>query len=374
MTHPRNPRPSVLQIGKFYPPHMGGIETHLETLCHELTAAFDVSVIASNHQAGSSSEVRQGIPVTRLPTPFSITSAPVNPALASAVRARNPDLVHIHLPHPGGVLGLLASRYRGRVVVTYHSDVVRQKIMSTIFAPFLYRLLDSARVVIATSSQYIDSSPVLQRYRSRCRVVPYGIPLRAGTEQDRAKSAALRARFGPRLVLAVGRFVYYKGFEFAVRAMRRLDGHLLLVGDGPLRGTLEREVQACGVASRVTFLGEIQNEDMMPLFSAADVFVLPSIARSEAFGIVQLEAMAAGTPVVNTDLASGVPWVSQDGVTGLTVPPGDADALAAAITTLLDDKPLRKRLGAAGQERVRGEFTADLMGRRIADIYDEVLV
>lgn len=366
-------RASVLQIGKFYPPHMGGIETHLEALCRQLADSFDVSVIASNHQPGFRFEVRHGIPVTRLPTPFSITSAPVNPALPSAIRARKPDIVHIHLPHPGGVLGLLASGYRGAMVVTYHSDVVRQKVMSGIFAPFMYRLLRRTRVIIATSSTYIDSSPVLGRYRRRCRVVPYGIPLRAPTNGDLAKTADLRGRFGPRLVLAVGRFVYYKGFEYAVRAMRQVDGHLLMVGDGPLRGALEREAQECGVAAKVTFLGEIQNDDMMPLFSAADVFVLPSIARSEAFGIVQLEAMAAGRPVVNTSLDSGVPWVSPHGVTGLTVAPGDADALAAALRTLLDDEPLRKKLGAAGRERVRREFTAEVMGRRVAAIYEEVL-
>ncbi len=364
---------SVLQIGKFYPPHMGGIETHLETLCRELAGRFDLSVIASNHEAGRSAEVRHGIPVTRLATPFSITSAPVNPALAAAIRTRDPDLVHIHLPHPGGVLGLLASRYRGPLVVTYHSDVVRQKIMSAIFAPFLFRLLDAARVVIATSERYIDSSPVLQRYRARCRVVPYGIPLGAYDETLPAKAAAIRARFGPRVVLAVGRFVYYKGFEHAIRAMRRVDAHLLLVGGGPLGQALEREAATCGVSSKVTFLGEIQNEHMAPLFSAADVFVLPSIARSEAFAIVQLESMAAGTPVVNTNLASGVPWVSQHGATGLTVPPGDDAALAAALTRLLDDAALRKQFGAAGQDRVRREFTADVMGRRIAGIYDEVL-
>lgn len=366
-------RASVLQIGKFYPPHMGGIETHLEALCRQLSEDFDVRVIASNHQPGLRSEVRHGIPVTRLPTPFSITSAPVNPGLAAAIRAQDPDIVHIHLPHPGGVLGLLASGYRGATVITYHSDVVRQKIMSSVFAPFLHRLLARARAIISTSSNYIDSSPVLQRYRQRCRVVPYGIPLRECTEEGRAKTSEVRARYGPRVVLAVGRFVYYKGFEFLVRAMQRVDGHLLLVGEGPLGGALEREVQECGVASKVTFLGEIQNDSMMPLFSAADVFVLPSIARSEAFGIVQLEAMAAGTPVVNTRLESGVPWVSQHEVTGLTVPPADADALAAAITTLLDDEPLRKRLGAAGRERVRGGFTADVMGRSVAAIYREVL-
>lgn len=366
-------RPVVFQVGKFYPPHMGGIETHLEALCGELARDFDVRVIASNHRAGCESEVRRGIPVTRLATPFSITSAPVNPALAAAIRTGKPDLLHLHLPHPGGVLGVLASGFRGPLVVTYHSDVVRQRLMSAVFSPFLNRLLGRARHIIATSLNYIESSAVLQQYRSKCRVVPYGIPLHRFTREDDSKAAEIRRRFGPRIVLAVGRFVYYKGFEFAVRAMRAIDGHLLLVGDGPLRADLEREVRRCGVGSKVTFVGEVQNEEAAPLFAAADVLALPSIARSEAFAIVQLESMAAGTPVVNTALESGVPWVSPHGVTGLTVPPGDADALAAAVTTLLDNRALRETLGAAGRERVRQEFTQEVMGRRVAAIYHQVL-
>jgi glycosyltransferase involved in cell wall biosynthesis len=367
-------RPVILQVGKFYPPHMGGIETHLETLCRQLAREFDVRVIASNHQPGRQSEVRHGIPVTRLATPFSITSAPVNPSLPSAIRAEKADLLHLHLPHPGGVLGVLASRFRGPLVVTYHSDVVRQQLMSAVFKPFLQSVLDRARRIVATSSNYVESSAVLQQYKARCCVVPYGIPVHRFTSDDAAKAGEIRQRFGPRIVLAVGRFVYYKGFEFLVRAMQSVDGHLLLVGDGPRRSSLEEEVRRCGVASRVTFLGEIQNEQLPPLFCAADVFALPSIARSEAFAIVQLEAMAAGTPVVNTALASGVPWVSPHGVTGLTVPPADAGALAAALRTLLDDRALREQFAAAGRERVRREFTEEVMARRIGALYNEVLV
>ena len=364
-------RPVVLHIGKFYPPHMGGIETHLETLCARLPARFDVRVLASNHMPGLQAEVRAGIPVTRLPTPFSITSAPVNPGMPAAIRAERPDLVHIHLPHPGGVLGLLGSGYRGPIVVTYHSDVVRQRAMSAVFSPFLNRLLGRARAIVASSARYVDSSNVLQRYRHLCRVIPYGIPEHWPSGREDARCAEIRAQFGPRIVLCVGRFVYYKGIAFAVRAMRGLNARLLIIGDGPLRKHVEREVRRCGVESRVALLGRV--ECVAPFFSAADVFVLPSIARSEAFGIVQLEAMSAGTPVVNTRVDSGVPWVSQDGVTGLTVTPADPAALATAIGTLLDDERLRARLGAAGRERVRREFTAEVMARRVAEIYDEVL-
>jgi rhamnosyl/mannosyltransferase len=365
--------PRIVHVGKFYPPFMGGIETHLETLCMQLRYRFDVQVIVSNDRREAQRDVRAGIPVTRLATPFSITSAPVSPSLAAAVNASGADLVHVHLPHPAAVLGLLASGYRGPLVVTYHSDVVRQRLMSALFHPLLHLLLRRASAILVTSPNYLATSPVLAAHRSRCRVIPYGISLeRFGAPRD-PRVPALRVRFGPRLVLAVGRLVYYKGFDVLLQAMAAVDGRLVLIGDGPLRGALEARVAESGLRDKVVFLGELQNEDAAPYFEAADVFVLPSIARSEAFGIVQLEAMASGTPVVNTRLDSGVPWVSQDGQTGLTVPVGDCDALAAAINRVLSDEALGARLGAGGRARVQEEFGDVRMGDRIAAVYQDVL-
>ena len=363
----------VLELGKFYPPYMGGIETHLEALCGELHDRFEMQVAVSSDSAHTTTGVRAGIPVTRLGTPFSVTTAPVSPGLPSAIRRARPDLVHLHLPHPGGVLGLLGSRYRGPLVLTHHSDVVRQRFMSAVFQPLLAAVMRRAAAIVVTSPDYLATSPVLAPYRERCRVVPYGISLEQFASPDPARVAEIRQQFGPRLLLAVGRLVYYKGFEVLVRAMRDVEARLVIIGDGPLEGSLRALAAAEGVAGKVTLAGEVQNADVAPFFAAADVFVLPSVARSEAFGIVQLEAMASGTPVVNTALDSGVPWVSRHEVTGLTVPPGDPRALAAALERLLNDRALRDRLGAAARARAHAEFDVRVMGDRIAAIYDEVL-
>jgi rhamnosyl/mannosyltransferase len=173
--------------------------------------------------------------------------------------------------------------------------------------------------------------------------------------------------------LAVGRLVYYKGFEYLLRAMCHVRGTLLIVGEGPLRRKLESDARALGVSDRVFLVGEIQNDKTTPYYQAADVFVLPSIARSEAFGIVQLEAMASAKPVVNTLLDSGVPFVSLDGVTGFTVPPRDAMSLAAAINRLLEDPELCARYGAEGARRVRNEFNVTRMVDRVIEVYEESL-
>jgi rhamnosyl/mannosyltransferase len=365
-------RPRILQLGKFYPPYMGGIETHLETLCHQLHA-FDVTVLASNTSNHRLEEDRDGVHVIRLPPRIWLSTAPLCPSIAAEIRRLKPDLLHLHLPHPGGMIGLVASGYRGAVVVTYHSDVVRQRWRAAPFAPVLHAALRRARTIVATSQAYVDTSPVLQRFRTRCQVVPYGIPLARFPRAGEAQVAALKARFGGRLVLTTGRLVYYKGLDVLVEAMTRVSGHLVVVGDGPLLEPLKRRASRLRVADRVTFAGEIDNRELAPYYSAASVFVLSSIARSEAFGIVQLEAMACGTPVVNTNLPSGVPEVSLDGVTGFTVAPADPAALAAAISRLLDDPELRARYGAAARARVTTEFTDVVMGERIRRVYQQAL-
>src|SRR5262249_27304171 len=161
------------------------------------------------------------------------------------------------------------------------------------------------------------------RYRDSCRVIPYGVEPRDFACPDRAQVARIRAEHGQRIVLAVGRLVYYKGFEYLIRAMRHVDGKLMIVGQGPLREALQMEIDCHGLRERVTLLGGI--EDVLPYYHACDVFVLPSISRTEAFGIVQLEAMACGKPVVNTTIPTAAPSVSLSGLTGLSVPPANSD-------------------------------------------------
>lgn len=369
---PERDKPRVLQVGKFYPPYMGGIETHLQTLCVELRDDVDLEVVVANVHRASQEEHVDGIPVARLGSAFSLAAAPVCPGLGERLRTTPADIVHVHLPNPAAVLTYLAGSHKGRLIVSYHSDVVRQKIMERLFRPFLVRFLRRADAIIVATPNHIDSSPVLREHRDRCTVIPYGIRLPEAGSADAGAVRAIREKFGPRMVLAVGRLVYYKGFDYLIRAMKQVsDAHLVIIGDGPLRAELGREAETQGVADRVTFLGRV--EDLDPYYEAADLFVLPSVARSEAFGIVQLEAMACGTPVVNTSLDTGVPYVSLDGVSGLTVKPRDVGALSGAINRLLDDGTLRDRLGEGARVRAHSEFSKEVMGRRTLDLYASVL-
>lgn len=363
---------SILHVGKFYPPHMGGIETHLQALCGALRGHADVRVVVSSENRATTEETVDAVPVARVGTLLTAFSTSISPGMVARIRRSPADLVHIHLPNPTAVLAYLASGHRGRLVVTYHSDTVKQRVLGRMFEPLLNAALSKSAAIIATSPNYLATSRVLDAFRDRCHVIPYGIDATQFERADPAAVGSVRERYGERLIISVGRLVYYKGFDVLIRAMAEVRGKLLIVGDGPLRGDLERLASQLGIADKVVFAGEIDNNAIPPYYHAADLFALASVARSEAFGIVQIEAMAAGLPVVNTNLDSGVPFVSLDGVTGLTVPFGNPQALAAALNRLLDDSGLRKSLGAAGVNRAKQEFGLDTMLRRTLALYERV--
>ncbi|HEU4560701.1 MAG TPA: glycosyltransferase [Longimicrobium sp.] len=366
-------RLKVLHLGKFYPPHPGGMETHLELLCRTIRDEVDVEVIVSADGKQTVRETIDGVPVTRIGTRFTLSSASFNPGMAKAIREADAGIVHLHHPNPTAVLSYFAARPRGRLIVTYHSDIVRQKVLGPLVSPLIHAMLGRAYAIIASSPQYAASSPVLRRHEKRVRVIPFGIDAAEFQRVAASEVARIRERYGPRIVFGAGRLVYYKGFEYLVRAIQHVGGaRLLIAGDGPLREPLAALVAELGVKDRVTLLGAVP--DLRPYYHAADVFALPAVARSEAFGIVQMEAMACGLPIVNTSLDTGVPFVSPHGETGLTVPPADVGALAAALATLLDDADLRGRMGEAGRLRIELELSAERMAERTLALYREAAV
>ena len=232
----------------------------------------------------------------------------------------------------------------------------------------LMHTLRRSAAIVASTPNYVESSAVLRTVKDRCRVIPYGIPAADFERVDPEAVQTIKDRYGPNIIVAVGRMVYYKGFKYLIRAMKNVRGRLLLVGAGPLKAELEAESRTVG--DRVVFLEDVEN--VVPYLHAAEVFVLPSVARSEAFGIVQLEAMACGKPIVNTALDSGVTFVSVDKITGLTVPPEDSEALAAAITFLLEHPELRAKYGAAARDRVRRLFTVEAMAHSMLQLYGDL--
>lgn len=363
----------VLQLGKFYPPQRGGMESHLKTLCDRLREEVDVEVIVSNTGPGAAREVCDGVPVTRVARLAQVASTSVNPAMIAEIRRHDADLIHLHWPNPMAALAYLMSGKKGPLVITYHSDVVKQRTLRHIFAPVSRAVLQRSKAIIVSSEHYLETSTVLRDYSDRCRVVPFGISEPYFGLPDEKAVADIRSQYGQRLILSVGRLVDYKGFEYLIRAMAETQERLLIAGEGPLKAELVALTRSLGLTSRVIFLGEPSDEQLRNLYHAADIFVLASTNRREAFGLVQAEAMAAAKPVINTNVDSGVPFVSLDQATGLTVPHSDAGSLARAITRLMEDAELRSSLGQAARHRAETMFRSGTMAVRTLRMYQSIL-
>ncbi len=364
-------RISILHIGKFYPPHPGGMETHVRDLAVRQADVARVSVVVANNVARDEVSEMDGVHVERVARLTTIASMPICPGLLAAIRRSAADLVHIHTPNPGAALAFLMSGHNGRLVITHHADTLGRRALRMLSDPFVHRLMQHADRITVSSARYLESSEELAPFRNKCRVVPHGIDAQRAACTDRMTVQQLHRQFGERLILAVGRLVPYKGFDILIRAMKHIDAQLLLIGTGPQRDALAGLAESEGVARKIVMLGRV--EDIGPYFAAASLFVLPSVTRAEALGLVQLEAMAAGLPVINTDIDSGVPEVCIDGETGITVPPRDVAALSEAMSLLLDRKDLREQLGQAARARVNAEYTADLMAARTLSVYAEIL-
>jgi glycosyltransferase involved in cell wall biosynthesis len=365
----------VLHVGKYYPPIPGGMERVLQLLCEGERRQVDSRVLVAGTGRTTVHEVRNGVPVTRAGSLAMIGSVGLSAALPVELLGTPRDITVLHEPNPVALVSDCVTLGRGPLVVYFHSEVVRAEWKYTLlYRPFLRRVLDRAARIIVASPSMAEGAEQLATYRNKCVVIPYGIdpaPL-AATPAVRARAASLRGELGAPLVLFTGRLVPYKGVDVLLRSMSSVDARLVVAGDGPLRGALEAQARAtCG--GRVTFAGTVGDEELTALYHACDVFVLPSVTRAEAFGLVQIEAMACGKPVVSTSVPSGVPWVNQHQVTGLVVPPGDADALAGALRRLLADPSLRARLGEGGRGRVACEFTAVKMAERTVALYRAVL-
>lgn len=364
----------VLGIGKFYPPeYHGGVESAVVSLNAELVrrGVAVTCLVSAVRGAGGVDEVA-GVRVVRMRTFGMLLSQPLSPQLLSAVRSEQGDLVHLHHPNPLGDLAAL--RDRGRpLVVTQHSDVVRQRALSPLYGPIVRRALARARRIVVASEQYRAASQELRGFEEKVRVIPYGID---GTRFEAGPAVAARAlelreewqaRDRP-VVLAVGRLVGYKGFDVLLEAVRGLDVVTVVVGAGPLEGALRR------LATRgVVFAGRVDESDLPAYYHACNLFCLSSVTIAEAFGVVLLEAMASGRPLVTTSLPTGVSAVNRDGETGLVVPPRDVRALREALRSLLGDESRCLAMGRAAREVFGREYTSALMGERYLALYREVL-
>jgi rhamnosyl/mannosyltransferase len=372
---------NVLHLCKFYHPVPGGIETVVRDIAQGLTRRrWSVDVLCANTVRETAVDRDGAVSVVRAGSLGLVASTSMAPALVTQL-LRQPahDVVHAHLPDPMTNLALLIARPRAKLVLHWHSDIVKQKLLLKLYAPLQNWLMRRADAIIATSPPYAESSPWLRRFADRIHFVPCGIvdPL-AGVDEAvlQRQVAAIKAQHaGKRIVFALGRMTYYKGFEVLVEAASRLpeDVVVLIGGHGELLEPLRAKARAHGVADKVLFIGKVPDETLAAHYQAASAFCLPSLLRSEAFGVVLVEAMSHALPIVATEIpGSGVPWVNQHGVTGFNAQPGDPVSLAAALCRLLDDPAGAARMGRNGRRRFEEHFTIDRMIDAVETVYTRI--
>lgn len=380
----------VLYLYKDYYPVLGGVENYVRQLAEAMRErGHETEVLVTNTHWRGVREIIEGIPVTKTGRLLNLASAPVSLTMFSDLyrrllsSAHRPDIIHLQFPYPTGELAWLSSRLltlggvaRPKTVLTYHSDIVRQKRLLKLYSPFLGRVLKNVDTILATSPQYIASSPWLQNLADKCVVAPLGVNYERFANVQTDKVAALKAKYGAGqpLLLFAGRLRYYKGLQFLLQALPYISAacKLVVVGIGPMEAAWKAQATALGLNDRVFFVGEVGDDELPAYYQAADIFVLPACERSEAFGIVQLEAMAAGCPVISTELGTGTSYVNQSGVTGLVVPPSNPSALANALDQLLTNPNLRLQMAARAQQRIQTEFTIQQMTSRTEQVYQDL--
>ncbi len=345
------------------------MERVVETLCRASRGFADNRVLVANASRRTVEEVVGEVPVTRVGTIGAVGSVHIAPAFAAHLRRAVADLIVLHEPNPWALLSYAIARPASPLVIWYHSDVVRPPLEYALFyAPIARTAYRRARRFVVSSPRLGADAPALAPYQSRIRVIPFGI------DPGPWRAAAPKAEANDPFVLFAGRLVDYKGIDVLLEALAGSPARAVIVGDGPRRQAWEQQAQRLGVTARVRFAGEVSDAELRALMRACAALVLPSVTRAEAFGYVQLEAMAAGKPVISTDVPSGVSWVNQHEITGLVVPAGDAVALRGAIDALVADPARRDRMGRAGRARVEAEFTMERLRERLRAFYEEAAV
>jgi rhamnosyl/mannosyltransferase len=382
----------VLHIGKYYPPFAGGMENFLADLLPAMEIQGVTTAALVHHEQsgrrGKWPSAAAAPAIYRAPSYGQLLYAPLSPAfpvwLHRTIHAFQPDILHLHLPNTSAFWALAVPATRHLPwIIHWHADVVSSAIDQRlaaayhVYRPFEQRLLSASKAVIVTSPSYLDSSVPLQRWRERCHVIPLGLSPNRIPDPDPSALAQARVLWGNATfrVLAIGRLTYYKGHETLIRAAVDLPAsRIIIVGTGRRRERLIALIRTLGLGDRVALPGFQPEAQLNALLASCDVLCLPSLERTEAFGLVLLEAMRFGKPVVVSDIpGSGAGWVVRQAGHGLLAPPGDALALSALLRELQHNPIQRQALGHSGTVALREQFGIKPVATETIDLYHKLL-
>ena len=369
----------VLCFGRFYDEIPGGIQTHVAHLFEALKSKIEFVHLVPSRGFTKSQCLLHGHPVIRTSSLNVDGSLAISPALVTeAIKLHKKyqfDLIHLHFPDPMSHVASLALPSNIPRIISWHADITRQKILKHLYRPLLKKAINQAASIIVATPAHITNSPdLLHLHENKISIIHFGFNLN-GVLQPHPKTERIKIKFPGSRIFALGRHVYYKGFDVLIRAVHQLptDTQILIGGAGPLTENWKALVASEGLSGRIHFLGLIPDESLPAYYQACDIFCLPATSPAEAFGIVQVEAMAAGKPIVSSRLNNGVDFVNQHGTTGLTVEPNNVNALANTLNELLANPILRQQLGEQARYRALNTFSLEPMGQKTFKLYQQVI-
>ena len=359
----------IVHVYKDYDPILGGIENHIKMLAEaQAEAGHDVTVLVTNPGGEPKRTTPNNVNLIRASRLATVASTPLSLDLPWQLKKLNPDITHLHFPYPIGEISQWLVGRKRPYVISYHSDVVKQKTILKLYKPILSRVLANANQIIAGSSNYIQSSNWIRPYAEKCNVIPYAVDVERFRFVDKPANPDQKVT-----LVFMGRHRYYKGCDDLIKAMTSVDAHLNIGGTGPEQGNWQALVNQLNLNEKVTFVGDVPDDELPQFYANGDIFVLPANTRAEAFGLVLQEAMATGLPCVTTELSTGTSWLVRDGENGLVVPPKSPDDLAVALNKLVTNSEMRQQMGKAGRDRAEQEFTLETMVNQVESVYKKAL-
>lgn len=361
----------ITHVTRYAYPHIGGIEAVISQINDSLpNEDFEKEVLCCSNTEKSSFE--DGVKYNRCKFLFEFAANTISPEFIWKLSRVNTDVLHYHMPFIFAVIAHFIARPKyKKLYITYHSDIVGyDKIMKPFW--FIYKkFIEQADKIHVLSPNIIESSKIINPYKEKCVVIPQGINLE--DKSDNEKVNRIKEKYkGRKILFSLGRLVKYKGFIYGIEAMKKVDNAIYLIGgSGPLKEEFENYIKENQLENKVILLGRVNDEDLDNYYKACDIYLFPSIMQSEAFGIVQLEAMKYGKPVINTSLGTGVNYVSIHNETGLTVEPQNAEELANAINKLLNDDNLRETFGQNAKKRVENIFEINKIKNKYIKLFGD---
>ncbi len=367
----------ILHIYKtYYPDSYGGVEQVIYHLANKATQngiCADVFTMSHTQKSLRYGNIHyENHNVYQMGTDFTLAATPFSFAAIKHFRkiAKNYDILHYHYPYPFADLFHLIAHLRKPSLVTYHSDIINQKYLKYVYKPVQTLFLDRVDHIVATSQNYIDSSPVLQKYRSKTSAILLGLEDKYTQDFDRDVYTYWQKRFEKPFFLFLGALRNYKGVHILLEAAKGLDFDIVIAGGGEALDAVKRNSQTI---PNVHFTGKISEADKYALLDLCYGVVLPSHLRSEAFGLVLVEGAMWGKPLISTELGTGTSFINLDGQTGIVIEPRNISALRQALQFLIADREQAKQMGMAARQRFEDLFQAEKMYDSYIHLYKDLV-